>query len=292
LSSFSNSCSAVGTFDPVTLKNNQAPRGKLYVWLIVNSYFIIRAILWSFGFIWKKGSTMRINDVFSDYQPIQDVRIAPIVVSNHCSFVDMMFYLTKNVSFLSKKAVAHTPILGLHAIARQSIFLNRDDEKDRNKVLELIKERTRRVREKEDLSPLLIFPEGTITNGRVLMGFKKGAFFSGDPIKIYAVRYNTDSQLIASMININPIKQLLRTCCQLYNEFELMEFEDHFDPEWTYQKHGITKEDPRAWEYVAADVKALMAFITGFNTSEDTYRETLEFEKDSLEIKDPLIEIF
>lgn len=223
---------------------------------------------------------------------MQNTKIAPIVVSNHCSWADMFFYLTKNISFLSKKTVAHAFLIGFHSIARQSIFLNREDEKDRTKVLELIQARTKRVRENEDMPPLLIFPEGTITNGRVLMSFKKGAFFSGDPIKIYVIKYNTDFQVISSIINISAVSSFLVTANQFYNEIELMEYEDNFDPEWTFKKHGITKEDPKAWEYVARDVKTLMQFISGFDTSEDTYRDTLEFEKESLEVKDPLLEIF
>lgn len=243
----------------------------------------MRFILFFFGFIRVKSKKMKICDVLTDYKPIQDCTRAPIVVSNHCSWADMFFYLAYNVSFLSKSAVSKAPLLGIHATARQSIYLNREDTNDRNRVLEYIKTRTERVAKYGDIAPLLIFPEGTITNGRVLMGFKKGAFFSGDPIKIYILKYNTEFQVITSLININPLYSFIINILQLWNEIEIYEYEDHFDPEYVYNKYNISKEDPDSWEKVAKEVKSLMIFLSGFRSSEDNFRDTLDFEKESLE---------
>lgn len=246
-------------------------------------YFLMPVILFGLGFTKLRNTKLKISDVFADYVPVQKFEEAPLVVANHVSFADMFFFLMKRVSFLSKDGVGKTPLIGWHATARHSIYLNRADEKDRSKVLELIKERADRVRLKSDLYPLLIFPEGTITNGRTLMGFKKGAFFSGDPIKIYVTKYNSDFQIIASIININPVSAWFITSCTPFNEIELFEYEDNFDPEYVYKKYGISKDDPEAWERVAQEVKVLMSFASGFQTNEATYRDTLNFEKASLE---------
>jgi 1-acyl-sn-glycerol-3-phosphate acyltransferase len=273
------------------VKNNQKPRGRLYVWLVTRSFIFMRGILFFFGFVHYSNTRLRINDAIADYAPIQDCSVAPLVVSNHCSWADMFFYLKKNVSFLSKSSVASAPLLGMHATARQSIYLNREDQNDRDKVVELIKARTKRVREHGDLSPLLIFPEGTVTNGRVLMSFKKGPFFSGDPIKIYVLKYNADNQMVSSIINISALYSFLITILQVRNRIELFEYEDNFDPEYVYKKYNISKDDPDAWKTVANEVKGLMAFASGFRTSEDTYRDTLDFEKESLEKDDNIIEL-
>ena len=244
----------------------------------------MRLILFGLGFMWMKSTKLQIRDVFADYEPVQDTTIAPMVVSNHVSFADMFFFLSKNVSFLSKEAVAHIPLIGWHCTARQSIYLNREDNKDRDKVLENIRKRCERVRQHGDVAPLMIFPEGTVTNGRTLMSFKKGPFVNGDPIKIYVVKYNTDSQMAASIININPLFAFIINVTQFWNTLELMEYEDHFDPEWVYKKYGLKKEDPHAWEKVASETKKLMQFISGYGSTEDSYRETLEFEEKSLEL--------
>lgn len=139
--------------------------------------------------------------------------------------------------------------------------------------------------------PLLIFPEGTISNGRTLMNFKKGAFFSGDCIKIYVVKYNSDVQVVASIINISAILAWFITTCSPLNDITLYEYEDSFDPEYVYKKYGLNRDDPNAWEKVAEEVKKLMLFASGMQTSMDGYRETIEFEKESLKIGDSRLEL-
>lgn len=272
----------------MSFKNNQKPRSKFFVWLGTKVYFLMSPLLFFLGFTCQSTIKMKISDVFADYQPVQDTRVAPIVVSNHVSWADMFFYLGFKVSFLSKESVAHAFLIGWHAITRQSIFLNRDDQKDRDKVLQLIKERTTRVREHEDIYPLLIFPEGTCSNGRTLMSFKKGAFFTGDPIKIYVVKYNNDYQVISSIANINPAFALLVTILQPSNSLTLYEFTDHFDPLYSLRKAGVPLESEDAWKYVAKDVKTLMAFISGFETTEDSFRELLAFEAEAPKLKHDL----
>lgn len=241
----------------------------------------MRPLLFCMGFTSLKNVRMRINDVFADYVPVQDTRVAPIVVSNHVSWADMFFYLSYKVSFLSKDTVGHAFLIGWHAITRQSIFLNREDQRDRTKVLDLIRERTQRVRDHEDIYPLLIFPEGTCSNGRTLMSFKKGAFFTGDPIKIYVLQYNNDFEIISSIANINPAFAFIITILQVSNHLTLYEYSDHFDPLYSMRKANVAIEEEEAWKPVARDVKALMAFISGFEQTEDSFRELVAYEAES-----------
>lgn len=271
----------------VTMKNNQKPRGKFYVWLTTKAYYQMRMILLGLGFTRFTKVSMKISDVFADYAPIQDCKIAPIVVSNHVSWADMFFYLWYPVSFLSKESVAHTLLIGWHAITRQSIFLNRSEQKDRDKVLQLIRERADRVRDHNDIHPLMIFPEGTCSNGRTLMNFKKGAFFTGHPLKIYVLKYNDDFQVISSIGNADAALAIFVTILQPWNNITLFEYSDHFDPQYSMRKHGTTLEDPEAWQHVANDVKELMKFISGFESTNDGYRELIEFEKESLTVRNP-----
>jgi lysophosphatidylcholine acyltransferase/lyso-PAF acetyltransferase len=43
--------------------------------------------------------------------------------------------------------------------------------------------------------PLLLFPEGTTTNGRYLLPFKTGAFLAGEPLRPVVIRYGEVSGL-------------------------------------------------------------------------------------------------
>ena len=93
---------------------------------------------------------------------------------------------------MAKEDVAHTFFIGMFAVARQSIFINRESMEDRNHVIDLIKKRSDLIKHNEHIAPLLIFPEGTVSNGRTLMTFKRGAFLTGDLLKIYTLKYNAD----------------------------------------------------------------------------------------------------
>lgn len=267
------------------MKNNQQPRGKFFVWLSTKSYFLMRFILFGTGFTRYENIKMKISDIFADYAPIQDCSVAPMVVSNHVSWADMFFYLWFNVSFLSKESVAHTFLIGNHAIYRQSIFLKREDQKDREKVMQLIKERVMRVKEHNDIHPLLIFPEGTCSNGRTLMDFKKGAFVVGVPIKIFVIKYNNDFQVINSIGNADGLLAILVNILQLWNNITLYEFTDHFDPQYSWNKRGVTGEGPDDWKYVAEDVKSLMKFVSGFDVCSEGFTDLVEFEKQSLTVR-------
>jgi len=41
----------------------------------------------------------------------------------------------------------------------------------------------------KDTYPLMIYPEGTVSNGRSILEFKNGAFESLCPITVYSLRY-------------------------------------------------------------------------------------------------------
>jgi 1-acyl-sn-glycerol-3-phosphate acyltransferase len=68
------------------------------------------------------------------------------------------------------------------------LFLTREKKEDRKRIINQITERVNLIERAETMPPLLIFPEGTATNGKALLQFKKGAFKDLKPIKIYAFK--------------------------------------------------------------------------------------------------------
>lgn len=268
----------------VTAQNNQTPRGKFYLhWQVGVFKIFLRPLLWCLGITWINYKSLRITDVIGNYKPTRDVSgTAPIVVSNHTSWLDMFFYLMFNVSFLSKSAVAKIPYIGMYAVARQCLFLDRGSEEDRSKVMGLIKNRTERIKTHDDVSPLLIFPEGTVTNGRTLMSFKKGAFVTGDPIKIYVLKYNTDPlQFVWSISNMNALFTVIFGMSQLHNTIDFIQYEDNLDPLWVYASNQIDSKSEDAWLEVAKTVKSLMAFAGGLHCDESTHRKLAELYEQS-----------
>lgn len=68
----------------------------------------------------------------------------------------------------------------------QPIYVCREDPNSRHITRHLIIER---VISKEDWPQILIFPEGTCSNGHAVVQFKPGAFGPGLPVQPVAIRY-------------------------------------------------------------------------------------------------------
>jgi len=86
--------------------------------------------------------------------------------------------------------VANYPLWGKSAKGLQCVFFTRENEKDRLGVLDLIKNRANNILNGRIFPPIHIFPEGTTSNGRYIIGFKKGAFEPFMPMKIYCLKYD------------------------------------------------------------------------------------------------------
>lgn len=55
-------------------------------------------------------------------------------------------------------------------------------------MIQKIKERVNLIKDGKNFPPVLLFPEGTTSNGKYVLSFKKGAFAPFEPIKIYALK--------------------------------------------------------------------------------------------------------
>lgn len=189
----------------------------------------------------------------------------------------MFWFLSRPVSFLSKDAVARTPFIGMFAIARQSLFLDRSDKDQRDKIMDLIKGRAE-LGHQGLLPQLLIFPEGTVSNGSSLLKFKKGAFCHTKPIKVYGVKYN--GRFVPSLSNATGGVAVFLTLCQFWNTLDFYEINENFDPLFVYNKYRLNpKTDPDAWEKVADELKEVMSVMMGIPKVEDGFRDIQKMEK-------------
>lgn len=88
----------------------------------------------------------------------------------------------------------------------------------------MIAERIKLVEEGK-MMPLLIFPEGTTTNGRALMKFKKGAFFSEKPFHVYSLMYSRHPSFIPCFNLINPAYSAFIFISKFVNQVEYYRFD-------------------------------------------------------------------
>ncbi|EFJ23899.1 hypothetical protein SELMODRAFT_150199 [Selaginella moellendorffii] len=134
-----------------------------------------RGILFCFGFHWIQ----RIG------RPAPR-EVAPILVSNHVSFIDPMFYFFELFPTIVSSS-SHNDRLFVGTIIRsmQVIPVDRLSPASRKSAIAEIKRRAMC----SDFPRLLLFPEATTTNGKALISFKPGAFVPGFPIQPVVVRY-------------------------------------------------------------------------------------------------------
>lgn len=88
-----------------------------------------------------------------------------------------------SICFLS--LISCLPTLGLIDMA-QPIYVKRESHESRTQTIHDIMERVR----SDDVWPqIFIFPEGTCSNGQVMIDFKPGAFIAGVPVQPVLIRY-------------------------------------------------------------------------------------------------------
>ncbi|CAL5382856.1 unnamed protein product [Camellia sinensis] len=95
---------------------------------------------------------------------------APIVVSNHVSYIDPIFFFYELFpTIVASESHDSIPFVGTIIRAMQVVYVNRSSPSSRKHAVNEIK--------------------GTTTNGRVLISFQLGAFVPGYPVQPVIVRY-------------------------------------------------------------------------------------------------------
>lgn len=154
-------------------KQNPMPKWRCRVMWITR--LCTRGILFSFGYHWikRKGKPA-------------PREIAPIIVSNHVSYIDPIFFFFELFpTIVASESHDSMPFVGTIIRAMQVIYVNRFSHQSRKHAVNEIKRKAASDR----FPRLLLFPEGTTTNGRLLISFQHGAFIPGYPIQPVVVRY-------------------------------------------------------------------------------------------------------
>ncbi|KAF4677152.1 Lysophosphatidylcholine acyltransferase 2 [Perkinsus chesapeaki] len=121
---------------------------------------------------------------------------APTIAANHVSYFDIYVLQSCGVaplSFVAKSAVEDMYIIGHLARAFDCVFVSRGKcPEERKHVVDKIRKKQERVINGATRFQLCVFPEGTTTNGRSVMKFRKGAFESLLPVQPVRLDYTSD----------------------------------------------------------------------------------------------------
>ena len=109
------------------------------------------------------------------------------IVSNHCSWADIVIHMSRNwPAFAARDGVQNIPIVGSVCDHIDCVYVSRG--KGTGVSTKIVERMTNPTSD----NPILLFPEGTTTNGKVLLPFKTGAFLAGKPLQPVLIRYHTD----------------------------------------------------------------------------------------------------
>ena len=135
-----------------------------------------------------------------------------LFVSNHISYLDIpILGSIVPLRFVAKSEVKHWPILGFLSKLASTIFIKRvrsDSLFQKNKIFNLLSEGKK----------LLIFPEGTTSDGNRVLPFKS-SLFSALENKNFIIQ---PLIIIYSDLNGMPINRWLRPIIAWYGDMELM----------------------------------------------------------------------
>ncbi|KAK2353897.1 lysophospholipid acyltransferase LPEAT1 [Trifolium repens] len=185
-------------------KENPMPKWRCRIMWVTR--ISARFILFSFGYHWiKRKGKPAPRDV------------APIIVSNHVSYIEPIFYFYELFpTIVASESHDSIPFVGTIIRAMQVIYVNRFSQSSRKQAVREIKRRASCDR----FPRVLLFPEGTTTNGRNLISFQLGAFIPGYPIQPIIVRY-PHVHFDQSWGNVSLGQLMFRMFTQFHNFFEV-----------------------------------------------------------------------
>ncbi|THU70912.1 hypothetical protein C4D60_Mb08t30000 [Musa balbisiana] len=212
--------------------------------------FCSRAMLFTFGFYWIKETHRSIGNEDGCRDQADESERPGAVVSNHISYVDILYHMSSSFpSFVAKRSVAKLPLVGLISKCLGCVYVQRESKSsDFKGVSGVVTERIQEAHENKLCPMMLLFPEGTTTNGDYLLPFKSGAFLAKVPVLPVILRYPF-CRFSPSWDSISGVRHVFLLLCQFVNHIEVI---------WlpVYYPSEQEKEDPKLY---ANNVRKLMA---------------------------------
>lgn len=114
------------------------------------------------------------------------------LISNHLSYIDVILFLSQvSCIFVARADLKDWPIWGLLAKSVNTLFINRNNKKDTLRINKLIE------RAMQESDGIVIFPEGTSSEGSKVLPFKSPLFeYAAQkkfPVSYATINYRTGS---------------------------------------------------------------------------------------------------
>ena len=213
---------------------------------------------------------------YFDNTALQTKRFAGIV-SNHISYIDVFIYATKyTCSFIGKKTIEKIPIVSTIAKYTNTIFFDRIKESDRSTTAKEIIKQQHKVLNGEVRTPILVFPEGTVSMGRNILQFKRGAFMSCLPLKPFVELIDQDENTFELANGVLPLAfHLIHALSQVYINVTILDL-PVVQPT-TYMLEQYAHFGKEKWMVYREVTRRIMAEVSGLELSDKGFQEKLEY---------------
>ncbi|KAK9270982.1 hypothetical protein L1049_026570 [Liquidambar formosana] len=218
--------------------------------------FLSRAMLFVIGFYWIKETRRNLNvaDKTTTENECKDQSEEPerpgAIISNHVSYLDILYHMSSSFpSFVAKRSVAKLPLVGLISKCLGCVYVQRESKSsDFKGVSGVVTERVREAHQNKFAPMMMLFPEGTTTNGDYLLPFKTGAFLSKAPVLPVILRYPYQ-RFSPAWDSITGVRHVIFLFCQFVNHIEVTRLP-------VYYPSQQEKDDPKLY---ANNIRRLMA---------------------------------
>lgn len=207
-----------------------------------------RVMLFIFGFYWIHVSSNSFNQE-NKPQPEETGRPG-VIISNHVSYLDILYHMSSSFpSFVAKRSVAKLPLVGLISKCLGCIYVQRESKaSDFKGVSAVVTERIREAHQNESAPLMMLFPEGTTTNGDFLLPFKTGGFLAKAPVLPVILKYPYQ-RFSPAWDSISGVRHVIFLLCQFVNYIEVIQLP-------IYYPSQQEMDDPKLY---ADNVRRLMA---------------------------------
>ncbi|KAL0314729.1 UNVERIFIED_CONTAM: Lysophospholipid acyltransferase LPEAT1 [Sesamum angustifolium] len=180
----------------------------------------------------------------------EELEIPGAIISNHVSYLDILYHMSSSFpSFVAKRSVAKLPLVGLISKCLGCVYVQRElKSSDFKGVSGIVNERIREAHQNKFAPKMMLFPEGTTTNGDYLLPFKTGAFLAKAPVLPVILRYPYQ-RFSPAWDSISGARHVILLLCQFANYMEVTRLP-------VYRPSEQEKEDPKLY---AENVRKLMA---------------------------------
>jgi 1-acyl-sn-glycerol-3-phosphate acyltransferase len=186
-------------------------------------------------------------------------------ISNHSSWLEILLFIEKlGAGFITSVHVKSFPMIGYIATTLGCIFVDRNDKKDREAVLNKVSKKLTDIYSGEDLSKILIFPEGTTSNTTSILPFKKGAFYCKLPLKPYVITFEVINKISLAMEVIEILYHAFIIICTPVHHIKIYSLPVFSPNEYFFSQNNTGKED---WIYYADTLRDIMCDVSGLKKS-------------------------